>query len=211
VSTPTPGTTNSTQVITTYTYDSLGNVLTIQTPGNNVASTITTTLNYTTDNSYVQPDSINQPITVTDNLGKTTHLRYDAQGNLIAVIDALGNEWDQSFNIANKPLVTLAPATGQQGPGRSYAITNYAYAAGPVISVQTYDERNSTIPVYPSGYAAIREVDYGYDQAEHTLSITGGREPITCSYDAVYRLSSLTDGNSHTLQHGWIPCNHRLS
>ena len=37
---------------TSFTYDSLGNVFTVVSPGNDSASTITTSYNYTTDGAY---------------------------------------------------------------------------------------------------------------------------------------------------------------
>ncbi|MGI9106915.1 MAG: hypothetical protein ACR2G4_11775 [Pyrinomonadaceae bacterium] len=70
-----PSPTGSGTVTTFYTYDSLGNVLTVARPGNNASSQITTTYNYTTDGAYTQPAKPGQPLTMTDNLGHTTHLR----------------------------------------------------------------------------------------------------------------------------------------
>jgi YD repeat-containing protein len=89
LSTPLPGTSGSTQTVTTsFTYDGLGNILSVQLPGNDAAATITRTLNYSQDGKYTQPSAINQPLTVTDNLGHITHFRYDTQGNRVAVWDA---------------------------------------------------------------------------------------------------------------------------
>jgi YD repeat-containing protein len=82
---------------TTYTYDSLGNVLSVVAPGNDSATTVTTTLSYTTDGAYSQSAKIGQPLTVTDNLSHTTHLRYDSQGRTTSVTDAIGNETDFSY------------------------------------------------------------------------------------------------------------------
>jgi YD repeat-containing protein len=113
ISTPLPGTSGSTQTATTsFTYDALGNVLTVTRPGNDSTSTITTTLNYTQDGTYSQPSAIGQPLTVTDNLGHVTHFRYDNQGNALATVDALGNRTDNQFNQANQLTQTLAPAVG---------------------------------------------------------------------------------------------------
>ncbi len=90
-----PSSTGSGTVTTAYTYDGLGNVLTVTGPGNNAATQITTTLN-TTDGSYSQSAKIGQPITVTDNVSHATHLRYDSQGRTTSVTDALGNETNMS-------------------------------------------------------------------------------------------------------------------
>jgi YD repeat-containing protein len=67
---PTPGTVDTgSQVTTSFTYDSLGNVLTMTTPGNNSVGSKLTTLNYTSDpgdsphgvSSHSQSDAIGQP------------------------------------------------------------------------------------------------------------------------------------------------------
>jgi YD repeat-containing protein len=90
ITSPVPGTQDGTGYVTSsYTYDSLGNVLTAATPGNNAVTSITSTLNYTPDGTYSQSDAIAQPVTVTDNLGKVTHLRYDSRGKCSTVSPVL--------------------------------------------------------------------------------------------------------------------------
>ncbi len=213
VTAPLPGTTGSSQTVTTfYTYDTtsqgshgLGNVLTVTTPGNNAASAITTTYNYTSDSGYSQPAALGQPLTVTNNLGKVTHLRYDAQGNATAVKDALGNETDDTYDIRNARLQTILPATGQTGSGHGGSQTTYLYAEpsafataqwpaatlqyGPAAAQTTYDEGN---------VGAVRQVVSTYGAEGETLSVSGSTEPVRYAYDALYRLKTLTDGGGHT-------------
>ena len=93
---------NGATVAYSWTYNGLGDVLSVTGPGNSVTASITTTLNYTTDGAYSQNAAIGQPLTQTDNLGHVTHLRYDSQANLLNMTDALGNETQQSVNIANQ-------------------------------------------------------------------------------------------------------------
>ncbi len=113
ISLPQPGTSGSSTVSTvTFTYDSLGNLLTVQKPGNQTAATITTTLGYTQDGSYSQTEALGQPLTATDNLGHVTHFRYDVRGNKTVTIDALGNRTDMHYNLANQMTNTFAPALG---------------------------------------------------------------------------------------------------
>jgi YD repeat-containing protein len=107
---PAPG--GGSTVTTTFTYDSLGNMLTKVSPGNNAATTITTTYNYTTDGSYAQSAKIGQPLTMADNLGHVTHYRYDERGNLTSSKDALDNETNYNYNIADQPVNVIHPATG---------------------------------------------------------------------------------------------------
>ncbi len=306
VSIPLPGTSGSTATATTsLIFDALGNLLSITQPGNDAAATITTTVNYTQDGSYHQAEAIGQPLTITDSLGHVTHLRYDAQGNLISGIDALGNETDAAYNIANQrtrllapaigdvtnllnvtrsaltyapstktyngtvtltntssqnvqgslllaltnlaPGVTLANATGNYvnspalltptvslAPGAattvnvsfsapsanavSYGVqtyltdstgnpvvlpsetrSTYLYPGGPLVSVNAYDETG----------ARYREVSYRHGKEGELLAISGSTEPVKVTYDGVYRLLSLSDGNGRTTQYayntaGWL-------
>ena len=206
LTTPAPGTAGGTATVTTsWTYDGLGNVLTENSPGNNAASVITTTFNYATDPgdsihgvpATSQVAAIDQPLTLTDNLGNVSHYRYDAQGNTISMLDALGAEYDQSFNIANQMLQVTYPATGQTGGGRGREAWNYLYPDGPlantsnstVASVTDYDEGNQ---------GGVRAVNYTYGPEGETLSVSGGTEPVSYTYDARYRLSTLSDGNAHS-------------
>jgi RHS repeat-associated protein len=172
---------------TTLTYDSLGNVLTVVRPGNNAASTITTALNYTTDGSYSQSAKVNQPITVTDNLSHVTHLRYDSQGRTISLTDALANETDFSYNIVGQSDTTTYPATGQTGSGHSHTTNAYLFPGGPLTAITSYDEANTQV----------RQITRAYGLEGELLSLSGSTEPVTNTYDALYRIKTLTDGNSH--------------
>ena len=215
VTAPKPGTVGlsgpSNQVVASYTYDTtsqgshgLGNLLTVIAPGNNAAPTITTTLNYTTDGAYSQAAAMGQPVTVTDNLGKVTHLRYDAQGNTLGVKDALGNETDMTYDIRNAGLQTILPFTNQSGPGHAGSQATYLYAEpssfattqwpavtlqyGPVATNTSYDESAN----------AIRQVVNTYGVEGELLHVSGSTEPVTYAYDALYRLSTLKDAANHT-------------
>ena len=199
ITAPLPGTVGSASTAqTSFTYDNLGNVLTSTSPGNNAASSLTTTF------GYGSAPALGQPLTVTDNLGEVTHLRYDAQGNATAVIDALGNETDMTYTIANEMLATSLPATGQTGSGHAGSQVAYSYtqpaananAQWPAAALQYGPARMTT--QYDESSNAIRQVVSRYDYEGHLLGVTGSTEPVSYSYDALYRLSMLTDGGNHS-------------
>ena len=178
---------------TTYTYDSLGNLLTAVAPGNNAATSITTTLNYTTDGTYSQSAKIGQPLTITDNLSHVTHLRYDSQGRVTSATDALGNQTDFSYNLAGQLLTATYPATGQTGSGNSNTTNGYLYVGGPLTSTTFYDESN----------IQVRQISRTYGLEGEDLTETGSTEPVTQTYDALYRLKTLKDGNNNTTTYGY--------
>jgi len=189
INSPTPGTVGGSSTVTSsIVYDTLGNVTSVTTPGNATSSTITTTFGYTIDGSYSQPEAIGEPLTITDNLGKVAHLRYDSQGNVLSGTDALGNEVDETYDIVNNTLRVTAPATGETGPGRSYSTVSYQYPDGPVTSTSAYDESGNL--------TRTQNISYGLDG--ETLSLSGSTEPTTYGYDGLERLHTLTDGNGHT-------------
>jgi RHS repeat-associated protein len=188
-----PSPTGTGTVTTTYTYDSLGNILTATGPGNDATSTVTTTYNYTTDGVYSQSAAIGQPITITDNLGYTTHYRYDAMGQVTDLTDALGNAGTIAYNIAGQVLTATGPATGQTGSGHGYSQNVYQYVGGPAAITRLFDESGTKI----------RETSYTYGAEGETLSVVGGTEPISNTYDALYRIKTLADGNSNVTTYSY--------
>jgi RHS repeat-associated protein len=167
--------------------------LTIVAPGNNVATTITTTLNYTTDGGYSQSAKIGQPLTVTDNLSHVTHLRYDSQGRTTSANDALGNETDFSYNLKGQPDTTTYPATGQTGSGQSHVTNAYLYVGGPLTTTTAFDESN----------VQVRQVSRSYGLEGEALSVSGSTESVTNTYDALYRVKTLKDGNNNTTTYSY--------
>lgn len=186
-----PGATSQTPSVTySLQYDDYGNVTSSTGPGNNASNTITETLNYTSDpgdaSHGVAPASANvansHPLTITDNLGHVTHFRYDLQGNTVAVIDALGNESDLTYNIANQRVNSVRPLT------HNYKQRRYLYPDGPLVSLCEFAADGSML----------RNQSYAYGREGETHNVSGSSDPVTLNYDALYRLASLSDGNGST-------------
>lgn len=178
---------------TTYTYDSLGNLLTLVAPGNNAASSTSATLSYTTDGTYSQSTKIGQPLTITDDLNHTMHFRYDSQGRPTSVTDAIGNETTFSYNLVGQPDTTTYPATGQTGSGHNRNTNAYLYVGGPLTSISSFDEANTLVGQMTRTYGAEGEA----------LSVSGNTEPVTNTYDALYRLKVKKDGNNNSTAYAY--------
>ncbi len=188
VSTPKPGTVDTGQtVLTTYNYSARGNLTSVIAPGNATASTMTTAYGYTSDGTYSQTEALGQPLTVTDNLGKITHLRYDSQSRPTSTTDALGNTTTQTYTLAGQEWQTTLPATGQTGSGNGSIVNTYLYSNGPLTQMATFDESN----------VQQRRISPTYGYEGERLSETGDVNPVTTAYDGMYRTAKLTDGNSH--------------
>ena len=184
ITTPLPGTSGSSATVSyAFTYNSLGDPLTITTPGNNAASSLLTTLD------YGPSPAIGEPLTITDNLGKAVHLDYDELGRLAAFTDQVGNTTGVAYNLAGQPLTITYPSTTSPtgATGSSSQKLSYLYVGGPLLSTTLDDE---------SGHQ-LRQVKYTYGHEGELLSRTGGAEAVKYTYDAMYRVLTLTDGAAH--------------
>jgi RHS repeat-associated protein len=172
----------------------LGNLLTLTTPGNNATTSngvdagITTTYNYTTDGNDSQSEALGEPIAITDNLGNTTHLRYSNRGQVASAIDALGNETDATYYLSGQTQQVELPATGQSGTGRASASYTYLYSGGPLQTESLSDEGN---------FGLIRSYSPSYGKEGELLSVSGNLNGYSLTYDALYRPVTLTDARNN--------------
>jgi YD repeat-containing protein len=189
-----PGTSSAgLQVSTSFTYDTLGNVLTVISPGNNAATTKTTTFNYVNDNGTTVGASIGLPYSEQDNLGHTSTFLYDNQGNCIQAKDALGNTVTGAYNLANQCDVVTYPTSDTLTTGLKTEIMTYLYPGSVMTSDTAYDE----------GGTADRETFYAYGAEGEVLAAFGSTEYAAYSYDALYRTASVQDGNGNTTRYSY--------
>ena len=208
---PIPGTVNGGTVQELFQYDSLGNItsMTRPAPSSTSGATVTTYFYYDADPgdstynvpAYSQNAAIGQLLRVVDPAGKTTHFRYDAQGNRITTYDACGDETDATYTIENHLLTTTLPATGQQGAGNTVQANVYLFKpASPLASGQWMDGQIvwgplSSTTVTDEAGTLIRSVNNTYGPEGELKSVGGSTEPASYTYDALYRLKTLADGS----------------
>lgn len=190
INSPLPGTVGVTLPTTptyAYQYDAFGDITSVTSRGNNVAATITTTYD------FGSTPRVGQHLTVTDNLGHATRCAYDAQANKLADMDALGNETDRQYTIANDLYNVIYPATGQTGTGHARDFSVFLYPGGPILTDSKYDESGTQV----------RQVQLTYGKEGELLSQVGNGQPEYITYDALYRPATFSDGKSQATTYAY--------
>lgn len=185
-----PSPTGSGIVITTYTYNSLGDPLLITGPGIGTAVK-TLSYNYTADGTYSQPERKGQPIVITDTLGNSVRLRYDDQGRVVTAWDPNGHETNYEYNDYGQVTKLILPGGGN----RDYVIYDYLFEGGPVSQETIYSYDINALQ-----YAAGKSVHFEYGLRNEVLKATGNTEEhVSYTYDGMNRLSEVTDGRGNVL------------
>lgn len=105
----------------------------------------------------------------------------------------MGNETNAAYNLIGQTDTITFPATGQTGTGRARQVAGYLYVGGPLTSITSFDESN----------VLVRQVTNSYGLEGETLSVSGSIEPVTNTYDALYRLKTLKDANNNTTTYAY--------
>lgn len=188
---------------TTYAYDSLGNVTSInRLPGTTEAAMTT----------FTYEPTFNQVASVKDPLGHTTSFTYDARGSLTGVTDPLSNQTTFTYNAAGQLtsvinplgntvrytydagyLAAVSDPLGNTTSMISDRVGRTISATDPLgrLTVYEYDALNQLVKMFgPQG----EEVSMTYDANGNRLSVKDARGATTrYAYDNMDRLISRTD------------------
>ncbi len=157
-------------VITTYTYNLLGDLL-----------TVTDALGNETEYEY---NALWQLVSVTDVLDNVTTYEYDALGDLISVIDALGNETVYTYDALGQMVEVCE--NYQNGVHETTDA-----ADEDVITTYEYDALGNLASVTDT---LGNETEYTYNAFGELVSVTDTLDNVTTyEYDAIGNLVSVTD------------------
>jgi len=188
---PQPGVsgTASTKTLTYYRDAPMGNVTRIQQPWGTVGGTTVYNNVYF---GYIRAgytEMLGKPATVTDNNGKVWSYFYDSTNNNVVnqVTDPFSNSSYFGHDLAGALTYAAEPATGQTGSGANTTYYTRAYPGAAAYQVTAKDESGSQV----------RQVTRTYGSEDELLGQSGSADPFTATYDGLYRLATLTDGNSN--------------
>ncbi|MGH3159997.1 MAG: LamG-like jellyroll fold domain-containing protein [Streptosporangiaceae bacterium] len=198
-------------LVTSYSYNGLGQPLTVTYPGvtnivTNVVHTLEDSYTYDADGDLTQLtqsdltggdpsrttsytyDGLGQVATVTDPSGATTAYDYDPSGNVTTMINADGDEYDYTYNAFNEVTqVTLnTESTSQANPdgGATQVLQSDAYDPAGLLASTTDAMGRITNYAYDPGQELI-----AVTQTDPSTSPTTGRR-TTYSYDSAGNLVS---------------------
>jgi RHS repeat-associated protein len=176
---------------TSYTYGSLGNVLSVTqlygTPG-----AVTTYFTYAT---------FSQIASITDPLNHTTSFGYDNVGDLITLTDPLQHQWSFAYNSLGQQLSATDPLSNT---------TTLAYENGNLTSVTDPLERTTTLGKDGAG-RLLSVIDplgittqYQYEALDKVTGITDPLGGVTSFvYDKDENLLTVTDALNHSTNYGY--------
>ncbi len=182
---------------TDYTYDALGNLL-------SVVDRVGTVTVMTYEPVFSNVTSVTRPG------GRLTAMQYDAAGNLTRITDPEGNVTTMTYDGRGQMLTRTSPR-GNLTPEVGDFTTAYTYdAAGKVLTVSTdlpslttyvYDDRGNTLTVTDANNHATA---YAYDLLNRPIRRTDALDQVlTLQYDNMGNLVSMIDeaGRQGTYQY----------
>jgi len=217
---------------TNFTYDVEGNKLTetdaeghlmsfVYDANNNVVSETRTRLIEgvaTLETTTYEYDARDRVIKTTDALGNESQTEYDAIGNEVAQIDALGRRTEMTYDAYSRLLSTTYPdGTSQQNnydpegnllteTDRLGRTTTHVYDALNRLVNSTQADGSITSTEYDAIGRVAAEVDangnrtaHAYDAADRRISTTDAQGDVTVfAYDGDGNMIGMTDANGHS-------------
>lgn len=196
-------TTDGEGTATGYAYDRAGNLL-----------AVAECLNGEEETSYAYEYDENLRLTkTTDPISGTTVREYDAYGNIISVTDAMGGTTRYNYDERNR-ITSVISALGNQ--------ESYTYNAQGLLAEEENARGQKAAYTYDKAGRLTEKKDeagtitYIYDNNGNVLRVTeedgeGNKETISRTYDALNRVTSMTDCRGNTVKYGYDELGNRIS
>ena len=171
-------------------------------------------LNGEEETSYTYEYDENLRLTkATDPVSGTTSREYDAYGNIVSVTDASGGTTRYTYDERNRITAVLSALGNQE---------SYTYNAQGLLSEEENARGQKAAYTYDKAGRLITKKDeagtitYTYDNSGNVLTVTeedgeGGRETISRTYDALNRVTGMTDCRGNTVKYGYDELGNRIS
>ena len=169
-----------TNLVTRYSYDSMGRLTKMTDPRGDVSMISYTTIYDYTGNTFGQPTTVTRWITAASNAVEV--YGYDGHGNQTSYQDANGRQTGYSVDVLGRRVTTTQPTVNGSQP----------------VSTWAYDERGN---VTTSVDAAGRTTTYKYDARNRLVAATlpdGSR--VESVYDGLGNAISKADGLGNVMQ-----------
>lgn len=175
---------------TTYSYDTMGNIL-------QAVKTLNADNSHKTTFTY---DTLGRNTSVTDTLEGVTKASYDKQGNVSSITDANGGVTRYQHDKMGQLLAEISPLGSK---------TSYTYNAAGLLTESVNARKQSTKYSYDAAGRItsmtdeLGTVSYTYDANGNILTVTDAQGTINREYDALNRVTKYTDARGNTVKYGY--------
>ncbi len=208
-------------VTTTYTYDTLGHMLSVSVPGSN-STTNTTTYTYDANGNRLQEtdaagkittwtyNALNKVVSETDPDGKTKTITYNTNGNALTQTEP-GDTGSKTTTYAYDSLNQVVTVTNPDS-------TTVSYTYDAVGNKKTMTDTNgSTTYTYDSNNNLTQEVgptstiNYSYDPNNRLTAKTVNNKTESYNYDGQNNLTSIVDASNNYIANFTYDGNNNLT